>query len=87
MVSALMPFIVFIMLAMTEFIIGTNWGMYITAFPIVIPLAEDMGVNMPFSVATLISAGVLGSHVCFYSDAIIFASAATGCNNFRHAIT
>jgi Na+/H+ antiporter NhaC len=46
-----------------------------------------MGVSMPLSVAAVISAGVLGSHVCFYSDATILTSASTGCNNFRHTIT
>ena len=40
---ALLPLIVFIALAITEFITGTNWGMYIIALPIVIPLAQNLG--------------------------------------------
>jgi Na+/H+ antiporter NhaC len=87
MTPALVPFIVFLVLAITEFITGTNWGMYIIALPIVIPLAQQLDVNMPLAVAAVLSAGVFGSHVCFYSDATILTSAATGCNNFRHAIT
>lgn len=87
MTPALMPVIIFLVLAVTEFVTGTNWGMYIIAFPIVIPLAMELGANMPLSVAAVLSAGVLGSHVCFYSDATILTSAATGCNNFDHAFT
>ena len=34
MTPALMPVMVFILLACTEFITGTNWGMYIIALPI-----------------------------------------------------
>lgn len=87
MTPALMPFIIFVALSVTEFITGTNWGMYIIALPIVIPLAMELGVYMPLAVAAVLSAGVLGSHCCFYSDATILTSSACGCDNFRHAFT
>ncbi|HOA42120.1 MAG TPA: Na+/H+ antiporter NhaC family protein [Bacillota bacterium] len=87
MTPALMPLTIFAVLAVTEFITGTNWGMYVIAFPIVIPLAMEMGVHMPLAVSAVLSAGVFGSHICFYSDATVLTSAATGCNNFDHAFT
>lgn len=87
MTPALMPLTIFLVLAVTEFITGTNWGMYVIAFPIVIPLAMEMGVSMPLAVGAVLSAGVFGSHVCFYSDATVLTSAATGCNNFDHALS
>lgn len=87
MTPALMPVTIFLVLAVTEFITGTNWGMYVIALPIVIPLAMGMDANMALSVAAVLSAGVFGSHVCFYSDATVLTSAATGCNNFDHAYT
>lgn len=87
MTPALMPVTIFCVLAVTEFITGTNWGMYVIALPIVIPLAMGMDVNMALAVAAVLSAGVFGSHVCFYSDATVLTSAATGCNNFNHALT
>ncbi len=87
MTPELMPFIIFLVLAVTEFITGTNWGMYIIALPIVIPLAMGMDVNVALAVSAVLSAGVFGSHICFYSDATILTSAATGCNNFDHALT
>ena len=87
MTPALMPFIIFMALAVTEFITGTNWGMYIIALPIVIPLAQQLDVNMALAVGAVLSAGVLGSQCCFYSDATILTSSACGCDNFRHAFT
>lgn len=87
MTPALVPLVVFIVLSITEFVTGTNWGMYVIALPIVIPLAMDMGVNVPLAVSAVISAGVFGSHICFYSDATVITSAATGCDNFAHAKT
>ena len=82
-----LPLAVFIALSITEFITGTNWGMYIIALPIVIPLAVATGANVTIAVAAVLSAGVFGSHICFYSDATVITSAATGCNNFDHATT
>lgn len=87
MTPSLMPFAVFVVLAATEFITGTNWGMYIIALPIVIPLAINLDSNITLAVSAVLSAGVFGSHICFYSDATVITSAATGCDNFRHAIT
>lgn len=87
MTPELMPVTVFLILAVTEFITGTNWGMYVIALPIVIPLAAGLDVNMALAVSAVLSAGVFGSHVCFYSDATVLTSAATGCNNFDHAYT
>ena len=83
----LLPITVFIALAITEFITGTNWGMYIIALPIVIPLAVSTGCDVTLAVSAVLSAGVFGSHICFYSDATVITSAATGCNNFDHAVT
>lgn len=87
MTPELMPLIIFIALAITEFITGTNWGMYIIALPIVIPLAQNLGADVTLAVSAVLSAGVFGSHICFYSDATVITSSATGCNNFDHALT
>jgi len=83
----LLPFTVFTIFTITEFIMGLSWGMYVVAFPIVLPLANAMGVNPAIVIGAVTSAGVFGSHICFYSDATILTSAACGCDNYRHAIT
>ena len=87
MTAATAPMWIFVILAATEFITGTNWGMYVIALPIVIPLAKDLGVHMPLAVAACLSAGVFGSHISFCSDATIISSAACGCDNYRHALS
>lgn len=87
MTPEMMPFVVFIVLGITEFIMGLSWGMYAIAIPVVIPLALAVGANPVVAVGAVCSAGVWGSHICFYSDATILSSAASGCDNYRHAVT
>lgn len=87
MTPQLLPLVVFLIFGITEFIMGISWGMYVIALPIVIPLSIALGANPYLAVGAVCSAGVWGSHICFYSDATILSSAASGCDNFRHAIT
>lgn len=87
MTPQLFPFIVFLTFGITEFIMGLSWGMYVIAMPIVIPIAATLGANPFIAVGAVCSAGVWGSHICFYSDATLLTSAATGCDNYRHAVT
>ena len=86
-IPQLMPLLIFIILGATEFITGTNWGLYIIALPIVIPLSQAVGGNTVLTISAVLSAGVFGSHICFYSDATIISSAACGCDNFEHGMS
>lgn len=85
--AATLPVVVFCVLALTEFATGCNWGMYVVALPVVIPLARQFGADLPLAVAACLSAGVFGSHVSFCSDATVLSSAACGCDNYRHAVS
>jgi len=85
--TATLPVVVFCVLALTEFATGSNWGMYVVALPVVIPLARQFGTDLPLAVAACLSAGVFGSHVSFCSDATVLSSAACGCDNYRHAVS
>ncbi len=87
MSPSMLPLVVFLTFGITEFVMGISWGMYVIAMPIVVPLAAALGANPFMTVGAVCSAGVWGSHICFYSDATILTSAACGCDNFRHAIT
>jgi len=87
MTAAYLPFIIFVIFAITEFFMGLVWGLYAIALPIVIPLAMGIGANPLLAVAAVISAGVWGSHACFFVDTTLLSSASTGCENFRHATT
>ncbi len=82
-----LPVVCFVVLGITEFIIGLNWGMYAVAIPVVIPLATEIGADPYIAIGAVCSAGVWGSHICFYSDATVISSAGAGCDNYRHAIT
>lgn len=86
-IPQLMPVIIFVVLGITEFITGTNWGLYIIALPIVIPLSIAIDANTILCISAVLSAGVFGSHICFYSDATIISSSACGCDNFEHGLT
>jgi Na+/H+ antiporter NhaC len=83
----MLPLVVFLVLGVTEFIMGLSWGMYVIAIPMVIPVALNLGVNPAIVIGAVAAAGGWGSHICFYSDATILTSAATGCDNLRHAFT
>ena len=83
----MLPLVVFIILGITEFIMGLSWGMYVIAIPMVIPIALNLGVNPAIVIGAVAAAGGWGSHICFYSDATILTSAATGCDNLRHAFS
>lgn len=82
-----LPLVVFLVFAFTEFIMGISWGMYIIALPMVVPITLALGGDPIMMVGVVAATGVWGSHCCFYSDATILTSTATGCDNFRHAIT
>ncbi|MCI8647737.1 MAG: hypothetical protein HFE76_13325 [Firmicutes bacterium] len=83
----MLPVLIFLLLAVTEFITGTNWGMYIIALPIVSPICMGADIPVALGCGAVISAGVLGSCCCFYSDCTVITSSATGCDNFTHAWT
>jgi len=87
MLPSLMPFILFVVFGITEFMTGTNWDLYMITLPAVIPLSQAIGADPYLCIAAIISAGVWGSHICVASDATICTSAACGCDNYEHFVT
>lgn len=81
----MLPALIFLFFGVTEFIMGLSWGMYAIAIPLVTALSYRMNVNPSIAISAVVSAGVWGSHICFYSDATILSSSATGCDNYEHA--
>lgn len=80
-------FIVFVIFGCTEFVMGLVWSLYIVAFPIVIPIAANIGADPILTIAAVCSAGVWGSNTCFYVDCTILSAQASGITPFRHGIT
>lgn len=85
--STLAPATVFIALSVVTFATGSYWGTYAITLPIVIPLAQQVGANVPLTIGAVVSAGAFGSHACFYGDATVLSSVSTGCDTMTHAIT
>lgn len=81
----MLPALIFFIFGLTEFIMGLSWGMYAIAIPLVTVLSYRININPSIAISAVISAGVWGSHICFYSDATILSSSATGCDNYEHA--
>jgi Na+/H+ antiporter NhaC len=53
----------------------------------VVPVAIALDANVWITLGAVISAGTLGAHACFYSDATILTATGTECNNIEHAFT
>ena len=83
----LLPVIAFISLAGITFATGSFWGVYAISLPIIIPLAQELGVDIWLAIGSVISAGAFGSHACFYGDATVLSASATECNNMAHVMT
>lgn len=85
--GAVLPGVVFLILAALTFVTSSFWGIEVIALPIVIPLAVALNGNILLTLAAVVSGGVFGSHACFYSDATVLSSATCEINNLDHAIT
>ena len=83
----LLPMVVFVTMALISFATGSSWGVFTIAIPIILPLADSVGVSMPLAIGALVSASTFGSHACFYSDSTVLAAQASGCEVMDHALT
>lgn len=82
---ALLPLIVFVVVSALAFSTGSFWGVAAISFPIVMPLALNMGVNPFLTIAAVATATAFGSQACFYSDSVTVVAAATGIRNMDYA--
>jgi Na+/H+ antiporter NhaC len=87
MTPELFPAITFVVVAGLSFITGSNWGIPAVTVPIIAPLAVLSGANVPMTLGAIVSGGTFGSHACFYSDATVLTSQASGIDNLEHAFT
>jgi Na+/H+ antiporter NhaC len=87
MTPGLFPVIVFLTMGFLGFATASFWGIFVIAFPIIIPLATAVDANMPLVLGAMLSASGFGSHACFYSDATVLAAKGSGCTPIAHAFT
>ncbi len=82
-----LPMVTFIALSSVAFATGSFWGLYAIALPIVIPLAQAVGIDTHLMIGAVVSAGAFGSHACFYSDSTLLSAQGSGCSPMQHALT
>jgi len=87
MTAELLPMLVFLTMGLVSFATGSNWGVFVIVLPIVATLAREVGADMTLVVGATLSASTFGSHACFYSDATVLTSQASGCTSIQHAVT
>ncbi|TXS92711.1 sodium:proton antiporter [Parahaliea maris] len=87
MTAELLPAVIFVSMALVSFMTGSNWGVFVIVLPIVTTLGHKLGADMTLVIGATLSASTFGSHACFYSDATVLTSQATGCTPLQHALT
>ncbi|MBO2641433.1 Na+/H+ antiporter NhaC family protein [Shewanella algae] len=87
MTPKLLPAVVFVAMAILAFATGSSWGIFAVTIPIVMPLAQSVGADLPLVIGALLSASSFGSQACFYSDSTVLAAQGSGCNLVSHAVT
>nr|WP_310782779.1 Na+/H+ antiporter NhaC family protein [Candidatus Palauibacter polyketidifaciens] len=83
----LLPAVTFLTMSLVAFATASFWGIFAVAIPIVLPLADSVGADMPLVIGALISASAFGSHTCFYGDSTVLAARGSGCGVVEHALT
>jgi len=87
MVGGFLPVVTFIVCIAYAYFTSCFWSMAAVMLPIVIPLAQGMGVNVYLVAGAVFSAAAFGSQCCLFSDALIMNSAATDITPTDHGIT
>ncbi len=87
MTAGSFPVLCFLLMGLLAFATSSAWGIFVVAFPIVIPVANSVGADTNLVLGALLSASVFGSHACFYSDSTVLAAKGSGCTPYQHAIT
>jgi len=87
MTPRLLPAVTFLTMSLVAFATASFRGIFAVAIPIVLPLADSVGAEMPLVIGALISASAFGSHTCFYGDSTVLAARGSGCGVVEHALT
>ncbi len=92
-----LPFIVFVLSAITAFSTGSSWGTMGILMPLIVPLTwavmsqgGDPGAHMPIlysAVACNLAGAVWGDHCSPISDTTVLSSMASGCDHIDHVRT
>ena len=79
------PVFVFMFFSLTEYMFSLNWSLWLIIFPVLIRVCEVTGANLPLTLGAILSAGILGSISCIYSDSCVLSIANFSLDVRRHA--
>ncbi|MGD8414339.1 MAG: Na+/H+ antiporter NhaC family protein, partial [Candidatus Latescibacterota bacterium] len=70
-----------------SFTLGSSWTTFAIVLPVVLPLAEGLGIPAPLMLGAVLSGGVFGDHASPLSDTTIISSMAAACDHVDHVNT
>ena len=79
--------VLFVTSMFISFSTGTSWGTFAIMIPIAVPTALLMGVNLPLTVAAVLSGSVFGDHCSPISDTTMVSSMASASDHVDHVAT
>ncbi len=82
-----MPALVFLVAGFVSFTLGSSWTAFAIILPVVLPLAEGLGISPALMLGALLSGGVFGDHASPLSDTTIISSMAAACDHVDHVKT
>ncbi len=83
----LVPAVIFVIGCFIAFATGTSWGTFAIMIPIVIPMADLLGLHPSLALAAALGGGVFGDHCSPISDTTIVASMASATDHIDHVRT
>lgn len=84
---SLLPLLTFIIAMILSFATGTSMGTMAIMAVIALPMAIDMGVNIPLTASAMFGGSIFGDHASPISDTTIMSCATSGCNIMDHIKT
>lgn len=84
---ALLPVLVFLMAAIISLATGTSMGTMAITAVICLPMAIELGVNIPLVAGAVWAGSIFGDHLSPISDTTIMTCSTTGCNIIDHVKT
>ncbi len=87
LIGGLLPTISFLLLLGLGFATGSFWGMLAICFPMILPLAASLNMNMYLIIGAIISGVSAASVTCFFGDSVTLACEITKVKNIDYAKT
>lgn len=71
--ATLFPVVIFIFFGITEMFFSLNWTLWLISFPLIIQACMKINANTYLCLGAILSAGILGSISCMYSDSTVLS--------------